>query len=136
MDRRSAIGAAAALVAATPLVARAQAAKVARVGFLGNSNASSGATQVNAFRRGLSDLGWVEGKNLVIEYRWSEGRSDHLPALLADLVRTGVDVIMVSGPLAIAAAQKATDTIPIVFVLLVDPIPLGFVRISRTRAAT
>jgi len=57
MDRRSAIGAAAAVVAAMPLVARAQAAKVARVGFLGNSNASTGATQINAFRRGLSDLG-------------------------------------------------------------------------------
>jgi len=128
MDRRSAIGAAAVLVAAMPLVARAQVAKVARVGFLGNSNASSGATQVNAFRRGLRDLGWVEGKNLVIEYRWSEGRSDHLPALAADLVRARVDVIMVSGPSAIAAAQKATDTIPIVFVLLVDPTPLGFVR--------
>ncbi|HSC62441.1 MAG TPA: ABC transporter substrate-binding protein [Caldimonas sp.] len=128
IDRRDAIRAAACFLASAPLLVRAQSRKPARVGFIGNSNPVSGASQLDALRRGLRDLGWNEGANLNIELRWSEGRSERLPALVDDLVRSKVDVIVVSGPSAIAAARKATDTIPVVFVLLVDPVAMGFVK--------
>ena len=128
IDRRSAIGIAAFLAAGGPLAVRAQTPKAARIAFIGNSNPASGASQLDALRRGLRDLGWNEGANLTLELRWSEGRSERLSALVEELVRTRVDVIVVSGPSAIAAAHKATDTIPIVFVLLVDPVAMGFVR--------
>jgi len=113
--------------ARVPLV-DAQAAKPARIGFLGNGSEATAVPQVEALRRGLRDLGWIEGRTVVIEYRWAEGRTDRLPELAADLVRAKVDVILVSGPPAIIAAQQATRTIPIVFVVLIDPVALGFVH--------
>ena len=115
---------------AAPLAAEAQPAgkAPARVGYLGNSYPSTVAPTVEAFRQGLRDLGWIEGQSLVIEYRWAEGNPDRLPALAADLVRLKVDVIALSGTLAIRAATQATSSIPIVIgVLLVDPVDAGFV---------
>ena len=127
MDRRTFIGAAAALFTGPPRIADAQ-SRLPTIGFLSNANPSSGAAQLEAFRRGLRELGWIEGQNLAIEYRWAEGLPDRLPGLVAGLVRAKVDVIFLSGPLSMRAVQKATSTIPVVFVLLVDPVAMGFVR--------
>ena len=84
-------------------------------------------SQDEAFRRSLRELGWIEGQNVMIDYRWAEGNPDRLPTLVAELVQAKVDVIVVSGNPAIRAAQNATRTIPIVFVVLTDPVTLGFV---------
>jgi len=83
--------------------------------------------QVEAFRRGLRELGWIDGQTLTIEYRWAEGNPDRLPALVAALVQGKVDVMVVSGTPAIRAAQRETSTMPIVFVSLVDPVAAGYV---------
>jgi ABC transporter substrate binding protein len=115
---------------AAPLAAGAQppARTPARVGYLGNSYPSTVAPTVEAFRQGLRDLGWIEGQSLVIEYRWAEGDPDRLPALAAELIRLKVDVIALSGTLALRATQQATSSIPIVTgVLLIDPVDAGFV---------
>jgi len=117
-------------VLAAPLTGRAQPSgkAPARVGYIGNSYPSTVAPSVEAFRQGLRDLGWIEGQSLVIEYRWAEGNPDRLPALAAELVRLKVDIIALSGTLALRAAQQATSSIPIVIgVLLIDPVDLGFV---------
>ena len=126
MDRRTFIGTAAALFGG-PHIAEAQ-PRTPTIGFLGNGNPTTGSSQLEAFRRGLRELGWIEGQTLAIEYRWAEGHPDRLPGLVAELVRAKVDVIVLSGPLSIRAAQRATSTIPIVFVLLIDPVTMGFVR--------
>jgi putative ABC transport system substrate-binding protein len=128
MDRRTFIGAVASLLGTAPRIANGQPAGPPRIGFLGNGNATTGASQLEAFRRGLRTLGWIEGQSVKFEYRWAEGNSDRLPALVTELVQAKVDVIVLSGPLAMAAAQKATTTIPVVFVVLIDPVTMGFVR--------
>ncbi len=128
MSRRTFVGSAAALAAAWTGIAGAQPARVARIGFLGNGNASTGASQLEAFQQGLRELGWTEGPTLAMEYRWAEGRPERLEAILGELVKAKVDVIVLSGPLAIAASQRVTRTVPVVFVLLVDPVAMGFVR--------
>lgn len=78
--------------------------------------------------QGLRERGWIEGQTVTIEFRWAEGNADRLPALVADLIRARVDVLMVSGTPAIRAARAATRTIPIAFLSLADPIRLGFVE--------
>ena len=88
--------------------------KVPRVGFLGPRTRSHDAGFVDAFLQGLRDLGWVEGKTIVIEYRWAEGRSERLPDLAAELVRLKVDVIFAGNTAVAVAAKNATRTIPIV----------------------
>jgi len=109
--------------------ARAQApAKVRRIGLLSPSSPSLAALVLQAFRRGLRDLGWVEGKNMIIEYRYAEGSTDRLPDLAADLVRLNVDVIVVSSAPAAVAAQKATRAIPIVIAAAGDPVASGLVE--------
>ena len=114
---------------AAPLAAFAQqkSAKVARLGFLGASSAAAFASLVEALRAGLRDLGYVEGKNIVIEYRWAEGKYERLPGLAAELVQLKVDVIVAASGPAVQAVQKATTTIPIVFAAVGDPVGLGFV---------
>src|SRR5262245_19522155 len=97
---------------AWPLAARAQPAKVARIAFLGLVSSSSHASRVAAFRVGLRDLGWIEGRNLVIEFRWAEGDYDRLPALAAELLRLNIDVLVTHGAAGALAAKKATSTIP------------------------
>jgi putative tryptophan/tyrosine transport system substrate-binding protein len=112
--------------AAWPVAARAQAMPV--VGYLGSGSPDLNADQVAAFRKGMSESGFVEGKNLAIDFRWAEGRYDRLPALAAELVRRQVTVILASGgTLPTNAAKAATTTIPIVFLTATDPVATGLV---------
>ena len=121
----AAVGGAAAL----PLAARAQQpGKIARIGFLGAASASGYANQVEGSRLGLRDLGYIEGTNIIIDYRWAEGRYERLPELAADLARSKVDVIVTGGGTeSILAAKQATFTIPIVFSIARDPVGDGLV---------
>src|SRR5262245_39598871 len=86
---------------------------VPRIGFLGVSSSSAYSGYIEAFRKGLHELSYVEGQNIAIEYRYGDGKRDRLPDLSADLIRLRVDVILVSGSLAIGALKNATKTIPI-----------------------
>ena len=107
--------------------AQPQPGKVARIGYLDVASASGYATRVDALRAGLHDLGYVEGRNIVIEFRWAEGNYDRLAGLAAELVKLKVDVIVAAGTLVIEVARKATSTIPIVMVATGDPVGTGFV---------
>jgi putative ABC transport system substrate-binding protein len=110
-----------------PLAARAQQpAKVARIGYLGLGPASAWSSRVEALRAGLRDLGWVEGRNIVIEFRWAD-RVEQLPGLAAELVRMHVDVIFAPSSTMVEPARQATKTIPIVFSNHADPIGTGHV---------
>jgi putative ABC transport system substrate-binding protein len=126
MDRRTFLAGSAALLAA-PLAAKAQqAAKVARIGWLaGNLTASPHLRE--AFRQGLRDLGYVEGRIVVIEYRSAEGKFERLPALVAELVALKVDVIVAGSTPGALAAKQSTKTIPIVFAAAADPVTDGLV---------
>src|SRR5262245_9378255 len=104
-----------------------QTGKIFRIGFLFNSTASGSASLVDAFRQELSKLGWIEGKNITIEYRYGEGKQDRLPELAAELVRLKVDLIVASAPPSVSAAKNATSAIPIVITNTVDPVGAGFV---------
>lgn len=109
--------------------ARAQAPPaLRRVGLLSGSSAATNAPSYQAFRLGLRDLGWIEGKNVAIEYRYAEGRHDRLAQLAADLVRLDVDVIVTTATSDALAAQRATKAIPIVMVAAGDPIANGLVQ--------
>jgi len=101
--------------------------KIARIGFLAINSVSSSATSVEAFRLGLRQLGYIEGQNIIIEWRYADGRSDRLPDLAAELVRIKVDVIVTSATSPTEAAKKATNTIPIVIASHNDPIGAGLV---------
>jgi putative ABC transport system substrate-binding protein len=127
VDRRTFIPVAAAWLSA-PLAGEAQqAGKVPRIGFLGVTRAEDAAYALEAFRRGLRELGWVERQNIVIEYRYADGRDERLPALAAELVGLKVDVIMAGVMPAIWAATNATNTIPIVMGFSSDPVAEGVV---------
>jgi ABC-type uncharacterized transport system substrate-binding protein len=104
-----------------------QSGKIFRIGFLDNSTASGSAVLVEAFRQELSKLGWNEGKNFTIEYRFAEQKNERLPELAADLVRLKVDLVVVSGQSVALAAKKATTTIPIVMAYAGDPMGAGLV---------
>jgi putative ABC transport system substrate-binding protein len=114
--------------AAWPLAARAQqVAKVVRIGFLGAASASGYARQVDGFRLGLRELGYIEGTNTTIVYRWAQGDYERLPQLATELVRSNVDVIVTHGTPATLAAKQASASIPIVVATLGDPIASGVV---------
>ena len=104
-----------------------QAAKVPRIGFLIGSSPSANTARIEAFRQGLRELGYMEGKNIVIEFRSAEGKFDRLPELAANIVRLKVDVIVTSGPIVNRPAKEATSTIPIVMGFDNDPVGNGFV---------
>jgi putative ABC transport system substrate-binding protein len=117
-----------ALLSALCLPADAQqAGKIFRIGFLDNSTASGNAVRLEAFRQELSNLGWIEGKNIAIEYRFAEQKRERLPELAADLVRLKVDLIVASGGPTPLAAKNATTTIPIVMTTSPDPVGEGLV---------
>ena len=104
-----------------------QAGKIARIGYLDPSTSSGSAVLLDAFRQELSKLGWIEGKNIAIEYRFAEQKLERLPELAADLVRLKVDLIVTSGGPTPSAAKKATTSIPIVMTSVADPVGSGLV---------
>jgi putative ABC transport system substrate-binding protein len=114
-------------LALAPLPAQGQQARVPSVGYLGNSSASLETELLEAFRRGLLELGYTEGQNIIIEYRWAEGRYDRFPALVSDLVRIKVDAIVTAGTPGALAAKQATKTIPIVMAVAGDAVGTGLV---------
>ena len=116
-----------AIVISAPAADAQQAGKIFRIGFLDNSTASGIAVLSEAFRQELTKLGWIEGKNLTIEYRFSEQKRERLPELAADLVRLNVDLIVTTGEPSALAAKKATTTIPIVMANVGDPVGSGLV---------
>jgi putative ABC transport system substrate-binding protein len=114
-------------VASWPLTAPAQPVAIPVIGFLNSSSPDPDGERMRSYRRGLSETGYVEGRNVRIEYRWADGENQRLPAMAADLVRQGVDIIVTGGTPATLAAKAATATIPIVFVLATDPVEAGLV---------
>src|SRR6476660_4504060 len=116
------------LLLAIAVIAEAQqTGKVPRIGFLAAATASAVAARIEVFRHGLRELGYIEGKNVVVEWPSAEGKPDRLPALAAELVRLKVDVIVTGGPTATRAAKEATSMIPIVMTQDSDPVGSGFV---------
>jgi putative tryptophan/tyrosine transport system substrate-binding protein len=131
MTRRDALLALAA-IAACPFAARAQQPKILRIGFLGSSSAADWASRVEALQAGLRQQGYLEGKNIVIEFRWAEGSYHRLAALAAELVRLKVDVLVTHGTPGTLAAKQATTTIPIVMVHSGDAVATGLIaELSR-----
>ena len=114
-------------VAAWPFAARGQQAAMPVIGFVRNTSPDGAAPLLAALRRGLSEVGYAEGQNVAVEYRWAENNYDRLPALAADLVRRQSAVIIAAGNAAALAAKAATTTIPIVFATGDDPVRLGLV---------
>jgi ABC-type uncharacterized transport system substrate-binding protein len=126
MHRRSFLTLLGTSAAAWPLPARAQQPAMPVIGYLDSKVAAASSYQVEAFRRGLSEAGFVEGRNVAIEFRWADGQFDRLPELAADLVRRRVVAIFVNNS-STPAAKAATSTIPIVFVSAADPVEAGLV---------
>ncbi len=124
-SRRAFLAASAA--AASPFVAAAQPpTKTWRIGYLGPVSPSAGARLLESFRQGLRELGYAEGQNISIDYRWAEGRPDQFPALAVELTQLKVDVIVTYNNASVSALQRATRTIPIVFASVADPVASGF----------
>ncbi len=130
MERRAFLAGAGAVLLAAPLAAEAQqAGKVYRVGILGEKASDPSEARLwQAFRLGLRELGWIEGKNILIEERWGEGNHARIPELAADLVRLRVDLIVTRGSIYVQGVKRATSSIPIVFLIHADPVGTGHVE--------
>jgi putative ABC transport system substrate-binding protein len=129
MRRRDLLGLSGVLILAAPQMAAAQdVGQPARIAFLGNSTATLEANLVGPFREGLRDLGYIEGEDIQIEFRWAEGNYGRFPALIAELVALDVDVIATAGTPATLALKKATTSIPIVMIAVGDPVGSGIVQ--------
>ena len=126
MKRREFITLLGGVAATWPLAASAQ-SKTPRIGFMGNSTAALEANLVDAFREGLREHGYEEGRNIVIEYRWADGKYERFPALVAELIAAKVEVIVTAGTPAALAMKKATTTVPLVMVAVGDPVGTGLV---------
>src|SRR5450755_2109607 len=128
MKRREFITLLGSAAAAWPLSARGQQLEqVRRIGYLGSASASNTAARVDALRTGLRDLGYVEGKNIVIEFRWAEGNYDRLPDLAAELIGLKVEVLVTQGTPVTAAAKRMTRTVPIVMTPVGDAVASGII---------
>jgi putative tryptophan/tyrosine transport system substrate-binding protein len=128
MDRRRFLLTSLAGALAAPLGAEAQSAgRVHRIGFLGNTTPALEANLVGPFREGLRELGYVEGQNIAIEYRWAEGQYERFPVLIAELLDQKVEVIVTAGTPATQAVKKATTSVPLVMVAVGDPVATGIV---------
>ena len=127
MRRRDFVTLLGSVAAAWPRAARAQQGTMPVIGFLHSASPDGNADRMRTFRQGLKETGFVEGENVAIEYRWADSQVERLPALATELVRRGVAVIVVFGPVVAFAAKAATTTIPIVFVVPEDPVRLGLV---------
>ncbi|HWX83101.1 MAG TPA: ABC transporter substrate-binding protein [Xanthobacteraceae bacterium] len=127
MRRREVIALFGGAAVAWPFAARAQPTKLPTIGYLGGGTPATESQRIAAFSQQLRDLGWIEGRNLAIEYRWTEGRIDRVAEIAAEFVRLKVDVIVTIGTPAALAAKRATSVIPIVFTTVADPIGAGLV---------
>ena len=128
IDRRAFISSVTLGLLAAPLAAEAQqVGKVPRIGFLSLTSPSDRPPLLDAFRQGLRELGWVEGQNVVIDYRYAEDRVERLPGLAAELVRLKADLIVSWGTQGVTAAKNATETIPIVMIAVRDPVGTGLI---------
>src|SRR6516164_7127577 len=125
--RRKFLAALGGVAAAWPLAAQGQQPAMQVIGYLNPGSPESDTPRLTGLRRGLNETGYVEGRNVVIEYRWAGNQADRLPALAADLVRLRVAVIVTAGPPSTFAAKAATTSIPIVFGVGADPVKLGLV---------
>jgi putative tryptophan/tyrosine transport system substrate-binding protein len=129
MRRREFIATIGIAAVACPLAARAQqVGRIWRVGFLGAATAAKYAKLVDAFRAGLRDFAYIEGKNLAIEFRWAEGNTARLPELAAQLVKLNIDCLVTHGTPGTAAAKKASTTVPIVMAVSGDAVATGLIK--------
>ena len=127
LRRREFLGALGGVATGWPIAARAQQPATPVIGYLGNASAASARIDLDGFRQGLADAGFVEGRNVGLEYRWAEGINDRLAGLASELVARRVAVMVVTSNSGALAAKAATSTIPIVFSMGADPVRLGFV---------